>query len=507
LIVPLILWLGNLIWQSKLNFVEKISIISSILLLLIILILLWLRKGDKKQKYHYDIFLSYPSSQRQWVEALAKNLQQQGYKIFLDIWKIQGGQDFSKVINKAIQSSRFALLITTPDSSESGWIQREYESLLKQQQENPEFRYIPIILGEFPDSPFLASVQAIDFKDSSKTNYAIAFQYLLCALKNKAPGPNPYFNGALEIPDSIRKEKRGLLQQELSFLEQIFNCLDTGRAVMVLHQADTSSQHYSTALFNKAQQYFGIKQCLKLFPPASSNASTEDYFSRLSTQCGFEAQKLAWKWADALGKRLEQGNPLFVLITGFENGSDAARKDLAGELRGLLDRFPKQLKLVIFGAEKLAAMKYQNGDLSLLNQLEEKRLPELSVPDLQYLFAQHYPQLKQQNLTELFQLTGQNPRLIQACLQNNAYSSHECKNYLNNSSLPSQLFSRFQTDNKPQLCLYLQQQELCNYNPWPQDKLVRKLYWNNLIKRSKNKLIWRSDYIQKIGQQSLECDS
>jgi len=510
-----ILWVGGFIWQSEfwttLSLTQQRLLIGFILILLIISIFFLLKKYFDRRKYHYDIFISYRTSQRQWVEALAKNLQQQGYTIFLDIWEIQAGQDSSEIIDKAIQSSRVVLLITTPDASESGWIQTEYESMLKQQQQDSKFRCIPIILGEFPDSPFLEKVQAIDFKDSRRDNYAIAFQCLISALKNQPPGSKPYFKGVLEIPPAYileeKEEENDVLPQELDFVEEIFKSLDINNAVMVLHQIDSTSQHYSTALLTKAVQYFGEQQCLHLFPPASPDANNAAYFSRLSIQCGFEPQEESWQWADALKQRLQQySKPLFIIITGFENGSDAARKELASELRDVLDHFSSQLKLVIFGAEKLAAMKYQNGTLSLLNLLEEKRLPELEIQDLQQLFNQRYAHLKSSQLNELFAFTGQNPRLIQACLQNRAYSTEECEQYLSNSSLPSQLFSRFQQDNPSQLCHYLQQQEICNYSVWPQEKLVRKLYWNNLIKRSHNKFIWRSEYIQKIGKQILECN-
>ena len=39
----------------------------------------------------YDIFISYRTAHRPWVEALAYNLQAQGYKVFLDAWAIAGG--------------------------------------------------------------------------------------------------------------------------------------------------------------------------------------------------------------------------------------------------------------------------------------------------------------------------------------------------------------------------------------------------------------------------------
>lgn len=208
-----------------------------------------------------------------------------------------------------------------------------------------------------------------------------------------------------------------------------------------------------------------------------------------------------------MAERLENDEEIFLLISGFENGEETARAELAGELRGLAERFPHELKLVIIGGEKLAALKYQYGSMSLLNQIQEQRLPELKETDLQDIFGLRYPELQQQQLTELLDFTGQNPRLVHACLQAGRNTAVECERYLSNTPLPSQLFTRFeQEDNKEQLCQYLQKSEIGNYSAWPQDKLIRKLYWNNLIKQCQDKFIWRCDYIQRMGKHSLACD-
>ncbi|MEZ5449866.1 MAG: toll/interleukin-1 receptor domain-containing protein [Thiolinea sp.] len=67
----------------------------------------------------YDIFISYRSTQRDWAEALAHNLQSQDYKVFFDVWELRGGQNFTQA-EQALRHSRCAVLIATPEAAESG---------------------------------------------------------------------------------------------------------------------------------------------------------------------------------------------------------------------------------------------------------------------------------------------------------------------------------------------------------------------------------------------------
>jgi TIR domain len=62
------------------------------------------------------------------------------------------------------------------------------------------FFYVPIVIGEFPDLPFLETVQAVDFGDSSPQRYRQAFQRLLWGLKQQSPGPDSMFTGELRLP-------------------------------------------------------------------------------------------------------------------------------------------------------------------------------------------------------------------------------------------------------------------------------------------------------------------
>ena len=118
-------------------------------------------------KQPYDIFISYRTTHADWVETLAHNLKAQGYAIFLDRWELIPGQLFPAQIHQALRNSRCAILVASPDASDSGWVQQELQLMITLQNSGSGFFYVPIVIGEFPDLPFLETVQAVDFGDSS----------------------------------------------------------------------------------------------------------------------------------------------------------------------------------------------------------------------------------------------------------------------------------------------------------------------------------------------------
>ncbi len=395
----------------------------------------------------YDIFISYRTARRPWVEILAHNLQAQGYKVFLDAWEISGGQNFTRVIFDALKNARYAILIATPDAAESGWVQDEYEYMVNLSKNRDDFWWIPVVLGEFPDFPFLSNVQAVDFGDSQPETYHVAFQKLLCGLKQQAPGAKPYFSGQLQFPETEQPQAgRKLVQRELTFIGSVFSYLDTGTQLMVLAQADTSTQHYAHALKQAMEARYPHETLLHLFPPASTRADSAAYFGRLAKQCGFDENIAeSWEWSDALREQLDAGREFVLLVTGFENGPDNARAEFAGELRGLLSNYPFSLKLVVWGGERLAAAKYVQGRHSFFNDLEEMRLPEAGLQDVRDIYLQRYPGLVLDDtaLQAMLDFTGHHPRLLEACLQAVRQGHDDWESAVRNSPLPSQFVYPF----------------------------------------------------------------
>ncbi|MCZ6873097.1 MAG: toll/interleukin-1 receptor domain-containing protein, partial [bacterium] len=275
----------------------------------------------------YDIFISYRTTHADWVETLAHNLQAQDYSIFLDRWELIAGQHFPDQIYQALRNARCAILVATPDASDSGWVQQELQLMISMQSSGSDFFYVPIVLGEFPDLPFVETVQAVDFGDSHPQRYRQAFQHLLCGLQQQPPGPDPVFEGELRLPKIDTADKRPLVQSEQTFVEQVFTRLETGLPLMILAQADTNTQIYGRALRQQAEALYGADNVFHLFPPNSSRADSAAYFGRLARQCHLEGDITeSWQWAEALlSQKLDSGQDVFLLVTGFENGPQESR--------------------------------------------------------------------------------------------------------------------------------------------------------------------------------------
>jgi hypothetical protein len=463
--------------------------------------------GNTENK-NYDVFISYRTTHKTWVDILARNLTDQGFTLFLDSWELIPGQDFTQQIHAALHNSGCAILVATPDASDSGWVQQEYQTMFNLKNNKPGFFFIPVIFGRFPDFPFLDNVQAVDFSQSGEEAYRRAFHRLLCGLKQQAPGADGRFTGKLHLPLDEPAAQRQLAKKEKSFLDEVFTQLNGGVPVMILAQADSDTQILGHALRHKAEGVYGPANTLHIFPPNSTRADTAAYFRRLGQQCHIEQDiRESWEWSDALAKRLEGGVNLFLLVTGFENGDDQARTDLAGELRQLNERYPG-LKILMTGGERLAALKYAHGQLSFLNIATELRLPELSARDLLAINSQRYPDLSlpEAQLGEILDFTGQHPRLLDFCLQSGLATVEEARQALENSPLPAQLFTRFREDaDREPLAKLLQKTDVGAYDPWPAQSLPRRLYWNNLITRRGGRLAWRCEIIRQWGLRVLEC--
>ena len=71
------------------------------------------------------------------------------------------------------------------------------------------FFYVPIVIGEFPDLPFLETVQAVDFGDSRPQFIA---RPLTVALRPETAttGPDPMFTGELRLPKIDTVDRRPL---------------------------------------------------------------------------------------------------------------------------------------------------------------------------------------------------------------------------------------------------------------------------------------------------------
>ena len=320
-------------------------------------------------------------------------------------------------------------------------------------------------------------------------NVPVLYQY--GQLIEQEPLPKP--------PDLETKQHR--------FVTHIFESyIELNYPVMILAQQGFPIQHYLQALKQKAQRRFALEQVLHIVLPVNNHLSEAEYFSNIAKQCALpNSMQNSTAWHEAMRERLQLGRELCLFITGFEQGSDQYRRMLAGELRSLLSIFAYDLKLVLVGGERLAALKHEFGKLSFLSGIEEEPLPTLCVEDVKafYLKPEANPALTDEALQSVLEFSGQHPRLVQACVRELEQGNADWQIAVKNSAIPAQLFG--QVRHEAQLAEYLQRSQFGRNDTWSQDALTRKLYWQNLLKPQAGCLVWRCEWLRAVGKELLAC--
>jgi len=462
----------------------------------------------------YDVFISHKSYCKPWVEVLAQNLQNRGYSVFLDIWEIVPAKSIVDELYRGLRQSCRGILVVTPEAFESGWVREEYNQMMVQKQENPDFTIIPVILGkEVPDFPFLQNILWIDFRHPN--TYREAFYRLICAIENRAPGAEIELEGELIMPPELgEKTAQPPNQGEIAFVEDLFELFYTRQAVLLFAQADRGQSAMKSYLLKQAEEQFGKDNVLYLVPPYSPHADTEDYFSALGKQCDFsESITSAVALMNAFEEKLVGGKRLFILVSGFENSGENGQVELAGVFRGLNERYDN-FRILICGGEKLSDL-YYTGTLSYLNMAEVREWPEMTVADVHFMKAQLYPNLtiSDETAEEMLEVSGGHPRLLQQCLSfcrsGAGFDANACRDALIQSPFVWQLFTPFAQDAAAtqHLCQLLGQDEVSPAQPYLFDSLLRRLYWKNLLKRCRGGrwLAWRCGTLRVAGRQILGC--
>ncbi|MCP5158723.1 MAG: toll/interleukin-1 receptor domain-containing protein [Gammaproteobacteria bacterium] len=100
---------------------------------------------SKNLNYKHDVFISYSSKDRPWVQEFIKRIEDQKIKVCIDYRDFIPGMASIKNIENAVINSYKTLLILTNNYFESGWL--EFENILLQTLDptNQKLRLIPIL--------------------------------------------------------------------------------------------------------------------------------------------------------------------------------------------------------------------------------------------------------------------------------------------------------------------------------------------------------------------------
>lgn len=117
------------------------------------------------EKKVFDIFFSYNSKDRLYVERIGKELIENNVKVFIDKWYLTPGLDWANTLEQHLTTCKAIAIFIGPHGF-GDWQQREKWIALERQTRDSNFKVIPIILpGGTPSLGFLAQNMWIDLRE------------------------------------------------------------------------------------------------------------------------------------------------------------------------------------------------------------------------------------------------------------------------------------------------------------------------------------------------------
>jgi hypothetical protein len=146
-----------------------------------------------------NIFISYSRKDMEFVRKLAGDLEQAGFDVWWDITDLRGGDDWVRSLPAAIEASQFFIIVLTPNSIESEWVQKEYTQALTLHK-----KIIPLMF-EACNVPF--ALNTINYVNFLSGEYTDNFKNLLSALgyTGKPPVVTPFERATAILPSKFRK--------------------------------------------------------------------------------------------------------------------------------------------------------------------------------------------------------------------------------------------------------------------------------------------------------------
>ena len=298
-----------------------------------------------------------------------------------------------------------------------------------------------------------------------------------------------------------------ILSSEL-MVGEVFDALRQNPLVILLAQDDGLDGEVLRGIRERAAS--SGDAVLHVTPPVSARTTLERYFARLGRQCGFSEEiREPEDWEDMLYGRLQDGERLFVLVSSFEKGSEEGRELLGKILRSLADTFRDRLRVVFSGGERLAALKYERGEVhSVLSSAERRDWPETTVDDVLAWQQVTYPELAfgQRDAADVRTLCGGQPRWIRHCLGVRRRGEDERRALAKYEAI-DQVFLPYRGDAEARrrICGWLGQDDLGAWEAWIGNELLRRLYWKNVLREQDGRIVWRSDVARDVGRRVLGC--
>jgi hypothetical protein len=111
------------------------------------------------------IFISYSRQDSAIVLKVARQIEAQGYRVWVDVTSIPGGEDWAREIQKGLTNAAVMLLFWSQNANQSDYVRQEYQDAISLVKRLPaeKRRIIPVMLEPFTTVPLPADLQGTNF--------------------------------------------------------------------------------------------------------------------------------------------------------------------------------------------------------------------------------------------------------------------------------------------------------------------------------------------------------
>jgi hypothetical protein len=232
-------------------------------------------------------FISYSTRDKDFVQRLAADLRNQSeIDLWFDQWEINPGDRIPEKIEKGLSEAALFLLVLSPDSVDSRWVdyerqawltlQIDEEKIAQQESRQPSRRLIPILYRNCHKPAFLQPIHHVKIDDQ---DYEKGFNLLLNTISGASEQPIPDQQpGFPNIPfpgPPLRKYILTLLKSIIpSMFEEVVFLYGMPHAYLptTIPQVEKSIQLINYAISHEGEPLSKLLECIFSVAPNFRNA-------------------------------------------------------------------------------------------------------------------------------------------------------------------------------------------------------------------------------------------
>ena len=122
------------------------------------------RRGKSDTTKRYQVFLSYATDDKEIARRIVDKLHEQGVRVWFDTFELRPGDSIAKAIDDAISASDYLVVLLSPSSVNSVWVQAELAAAFSRDLASRDITLLPVLIADCEIPLLLASYQYLDLR-------------------------------------------------------------------------------------------------------------------------------------------------------------------------------------------------------------------------------------------------------------------------------------------------------------------------------------------------------